>query len=187
MGGMPKGLETVGGIRIIDRVVSAVMRVTPDIVLSANNAEASQWLINVTIVRDATAGFGGISGIQAALSFQRNALVVAWDMPFVTGELLNALAAAGVENGADAVVPESHSPHGIEPFCAWYAASARDTVDRFLEDGGRSAWELVKRLPRVHRLPLSVTARFGDPRTLFLSVNSPQDLARARAIAETPQ
>jgi hypothetical protein len=36
-------------------------------------------------------------------------------------------------------------------------------------------------------VPLSVSARFGDPDTLFLSVNTPQDLARARDIAETLQ
>ena len=187
MGGTLKGLETVGGVRIIDRVVSAMKMVTSDIVLSANHADASKWLVNVAIVSDKVAGFGGISGILSALSLHRNVLVVAWDMPFVVGDLLNTIAAAGVEHGADAAVPASHSPHGIEPFCAWYAASAHASIERFLAGGGRSAWELVSRLPRVHRVPLSVSARFGDPDTLFLSVNTPEDLARARAIAETLQ
>jgi molybdopterin-guanine dinucleotide biosynthesis protein A len=187
MGGTPKGLETIGGVRIIDRVVSALQTVTSDIVLSANRADASKWLMNVAILSDRTAGIGGISGILSALSMQRNVLVVAWDMPFVAGDLLNAIATAGVEHGADAAIPESHSPHGIEPFCAWYAASAHASIERFLAGGGRSAWELVSRLPRVHRVPLAISARFGDPDTLFLSVNTPRDLARARAIAETLQ
>jgi molybdopterin-guanine dinucleotide biosynthesis protein A len=161
--------------------------VTTDIVLSANHPESQKWLEDVPIVPDNRAGSGGVSGILAALSFRRDVLVVAWDMPFVPGGLLAAIASAGVAHGVHAVVPESESPHGVEPFCAWYAARARTSVDQFLAKRGRSASDLVARLPSVHRLPLTVTARFGDPRILFLSVNTPQDLERARAIANAAQ
>lgn len=187
MGGTLKGLETVGGARIIDRVVSALGVVTSDIVLSANDPSAAKWLSNVAIMSDKQPGTGGISGVHAALSLGRDVIVVAWDMPFVSGDLLGAIAAAGLEHRADAAIPESDSPHRMEPFCAWYAASAFEPIDRFLADGGGSARDLVARLPRVHRIPMSETSRFGDPRVLFLSVNTPADLHRARDIADSPR
>ena len=168
-------------------MVSAIKMVTAEIVLSANHPDAPKWLSDVAIMSDKLAGFGGISGILAALSVRRNALVAAWDMPFISGHLLEAIARAGVEQGVDAVVPESDSPYGFEPFCAWYAASAQAPIERYLAEGGGSASDLVARLPRVHRMPRSVTERFGDPGVLFFSVNTPQDLARARAIADTAQ
>ena len=187
MGGSLKGLELVGGRRIIDRVVSAIKMVTPDIVLSANHQNAVTWLEHVAIVSDKSPGLGGISGIHAALSLRLDVLVVAWDMPFVTGSLLSAIATAGIETGAEAVIPQSDSPNGIEPFCAWYSSSAFATIDAFLQAGGGSARDLVGRLQRVHFIPREVSARFGDPDALFLSVNTAEDLERARAIAETAQ
>jgi molybdopterin-guanine dinucleotide biosynthesis protein A len=130
---------------------------------------------------------GGISGVHAGLSAGRNVLVVAWDMPFVSGELLRSIMAAGVAHAADAAIPESDSPHGFEPFCAWYSVSALPAMDRFLDAGGGSARDFLSLLPHVQRIPQSVTAQFGDPRVLFLSVNTAEDLARARAIAEKAQ
>ena len=187
MGGSLKGLERVGGRRIIDRVVSAIKQVTPDVSLSANHPEALNWLKGVAILADKTSGFGGISGVHAALSIGRDTLVVAWDMPFVTGDLLDAIVSAGIRSGADAAVPLSDSPHGIEPFCAWYSVRARQAIEGFLARGGGSARDFLSGLPRVHHVSAAVTARFGDPRVLFMSVNTEADLALARAIAEKAQ
>ena len=182
-----KGLEHVGRTRIIDRVVSAIKMVTPDVVLSANHEDAPMWLENVAVVADKSTGIGGIAGIHAALSSGRDVIVVAWDMPFVTGDLLQVIVSEGVEHGADAAVPRSDSPFGVEPFCAWYTARALEPMGRFLAEGGGSARDLLARLPRVRYIPRSVTARFGDPHLLFFSVNTAEDLARARAILDTAQ
>lgn len=108
-------------------------------------------------------------------------------MPFVTGDLLQVIVNEGVEHGADAAVPRSDSPFGVEPFCAWYSARALEPMGRFLAAGAGSARDLLARLSRVHYVPQSVTARFGDPRVLFFSVNTAEDLARARAIAGASQ
>ena len=105
-------------------------------------------------------------------------------MPFVTADLLADIVAAGREHEAEAAVPQSSSPNGIEPFCAWYSAAAREPLETFLIGGGGSARAFLELLPHVHRIPLGRTTRFGDPTALFLSVNTPEDLARARAIAE---
>lgn len=133
---------------------------------------------------------GGLAGIYAGLTHgrvDRDLLAVAWDMPFVHPDLLVRMVAVGLEESANAVVPESDSPNGIEPFCAWYSASAREPLEDFLARGGGSAGSFLSLLPRVHRFPLSQTRQFGDPAVLFLSVNTPADLSRARAIADAAE
>ena len=50
-GGLPKGLERVGGKRIIDRVAGALLEVTDDLLLVANSPDADTWLPGVAIGR----------------------------------------------------------------------------------------------------------------------------------------
>ena len=183
MGGVPKGLEQVGDARIIDRVAMSLREVTPDLLLVANHPDADSWMKGVPVVADLHAGVGGLAGVEAALGRGRDALVVAWDMPFVTGALLQALLAAARDSDADVVLPESDSPHGSEPFCAFYSVRLRDSLTRFLDGGGGPAHEFLARLSRVRRLTSAEIGRIGDARRLFLSINTPADLERARAMA----
>jgi molybdopterin-guanine dinucleotide biosynthesis protein A len=183
MGGTPKGLELVGGRRIIDRVADALREIASDIVLVANDPAATTWLPGVRLLRDHHMGAGGLAGIEAALTAGRDAVVVAWDMPFVNGDILRALDLAARTDDADLALPESDSPYGFEPFCAWYAARVRPALSAFLEAGGGAARDFIRTLPRVRLLSAADVARIGDARRLFFSVNSPEDLARARAMA----
>jgi molybdopterin-guanine dinucleotide biosynthesis protein A len=183
LGGSPKGLEVVGESRIVDRVASALKPVSDELVLIANVAEADQWLTGVTVIRDLHAGAGGLAGVEAALTRGRDALVVAWDMPFVTTRLLAALVELAHRADAAITLPESESPFGYEPLCAYYSIRLREALRVFLDAGGGAAHDFIARTQDVHTLPISAVRGFGDPRQLFFSVNTPDDLVRARAIA----
>lgn len=187
LGGIPKGLETIGPTRIIDRVERALHPVTPEIWLAANDPDASTWLRGVPVLEDLNAGRGGLAGVQAALARGRDVIVVAWDMPFVTTRLLRALHATAVERRADAVLPSSDSPHGFEPFCAFYSARLAKPLTAFLESGGGAAHEFIDSVDRLQVLPDDVVRELGDPARLFFSVNTPDELARARAMAQLPE
>ena len=52
-GGEPKGLRPVGGVRILDRVASALRTVTSDLVVIANAPDTERWLAGVPVRRDA--------------------------------------------------------------------------------------------------------------------------------------
>lgn len=181
LGGAPKGLEVVAGRRIIDRVADALREVTSEVVLAANDPAATEWLPGARVVRDAHEGRGGLAGVEAALG-DPGVVVVAWDMPFVTAELLRAIVGASRAHSADVVVPESESPYGFEPFCAFFSARLAPALAAFLERGG-AARDFVRQVERVHRIPIAEVARIGDPRRLFFSVNTPDDLERARTMA----
>lgn len=171
---------------MIDLVAGALAQVTDLVVVAANDPEASTWLgMHEAIpLSDRHPGMGGLAGVEAALTYHSAVIVVAWDMPFVSARLLEAILEAARVHDSDAVVPESLSPHGIEPFCAFYSERVREPLARFLERGGGAAHEFVTRLPHLHRLPLAEVRRTGDPDRLFFSVNTPEDLERARAMAK---
>lgn len=187
-GGLPKGLERVGGERIIDRVAKALRAVTDDLLLIANDPGAGDWLPGVRVAADARPGEGALGGLHAALTHADGDIVlVAWDMPFVSASLLGTLRARGEGHGshdeADAVLPESDgSRRGVEPLCAWYSARCLPAVTAALDAGDRRVIAFHDAV-RTVRLGIDDVRAFGDPARLFANVNSPGELAAAEAIA----
>lgn len=182
-GGLPKGLEHVGGRRIVDRVADALRAVTDDLLLVANDPGAGAWLPGVRHAEDVLPGEGSLGGIHAALVHAScPVLVVAWDMPFVPSELLARLRELG--QSADAAVPESGSRRGVEPLCAWYAPACIPAIERSLAAEDRRVVAFFDTV-RVARLPADQVAAFGDPEWIFMNVNTPDELVRAEAHATT--
>ena len=179
-GGRPKGLEQVGGVRILDRVVDAMIEAFGDPpLLVANAPDAATWRPGLEVVGDERPGMGALGGLYTAVVRGPAPVVVAaWDMPFVPRGLLAALA-AGLD-GADACLPESDGRRGLEPLCAAYGPACRTAIERALDEGDLRAIGFHRHI-RVGILPLDQVRRFGDPGTLFQNVNSPQELARAEA------
>lgn len=183
-GGRPKGLESVGGARIIDRVARALRQVTDDLLLVANAPDAADWLPGVRTVPDLRAGDGALGGVHTALATaETDILLVAWDMPFVSPALLGLLRAEGEAAGADAMLPESDaSRRGVEPLCAWYASRCLPAVRTALEAGDRRVIAFLDQV-QAGRLPRARVATFGDPDRLFRNVNTAEELAAAEAMA----
>jgi molybdopterin-guanine dinucleotide biosynthesis protein A len=184
-GGRPKGLVTVGGRRIIDRVAGALREVSDELLLIANDESAGSWQRGVSHASDVLVGQGSIGGIHAALSHAGTAvLVVAWDMPFVHPGLLQELRRLGEGGNADAAVPESDSRRGLEPLCAYYAPQCVGAIELAIAAGDRRVVGFFGSV-RVARLPADAVSAFGDPRWLFMNVNSPEDLASAEEYASS--
>ncbi|TFG53356.1 MAG: hypothetical protein E4H37_03390, partial [Gemmatimonadales bacterium] len=67
-GGTPKGLEQVGGRRVIDRLVDAfVQGIGEPPLLVANAPEASAWCPGIRVVRDLIPGAGSLGGLYTAV------------------------------------------------------------------------------------------------------------------------
>jgi molybdopterin-guanine dinucleotide biosynthesis protein A len=180
-GGRPKGLVAVGGRRILDRVVDAVAAVTGATpLLVANAPEGPTWRPDLRTVADTRPGYGSLGGIYTAIQAgPEPVLCVAWDMPFVTPELLAALAQGSA--AYDAFLPESDGRRGVEPLCAVYGPACGPAIERQLERGDLRAIGFHTDVS-VGTLPLERVQAFGDPAVLFLNVNTPEDLKRAEAV-----
>lgn len=178
-GGLPKGLERVGGNRIIDRVAAALAEVTDELLLIANDPAAEDWLPGVDRASDVLPDLGSLGGIHAAIVRAGGpALVVAWDMPFVPSGLLRVLRDVGERPGTDAAVPESGSRRGVEPLCAYYTPGCIPAIERRLELGDRRVIGFYDDVQLV-RIDAATVATFGDADFLFMNVNTPDDLALA--------
>jgi len=182
-GGSPKGLLTVGGRRILDRVVDAVQAVTgtPPLLI-ANASDAAAWRPDLTTLADARPGLGTLGGIYTAVTAVPGpVLCVAWDMPFVPEALLRVLSDRMATGSYDAVLPESSGRRGLEPLCAVYGPACGPAIARRLDQGDLMAISFHADV-RVGIVPLAEVRRFGDPDELFFNVNTPDDLARAEAL-----
>ncbi len=187
-GGRPKGLEVVQGKRIIDRVANALRGALPEtgrqLLLVANDPAATRWLPGVPVVADVRPGFGSLGGLLTALaSVGGPVLVLAWDMPFVPGELLRTLRIEGESGPYDAVVPSSGSRRGVEPLCAYYTPDCAAPIAHRLDAGDRRMIGFLEDV-RVHRLAPAAVRRFGDPARIFLNINEPADLTTAEGLTD---
>lgn len=181
-GGRPKGLEVVGGQRILDRVVDALVDAfgTPPILI-ANDPAAATWRPDLELHADLRPGEGALGGILSAVHVGAGAPVVvaAWDMPFIPAGLLRALAAGLAHH--DAVLPASDGRRGVEPLLAAYAPACEAAIVRALDRGDRRAIAFHDAV-RVGILPLERVRAFGDPALIFLNVNTSDELAQAEAV-----
>jgi molybdopterin-guanine dinucleotide biosynthesis protein A len=178
--GRPKGLELVGGRRILDRVAETLVEAlgSPPL-LVANAPEAAAWRPDLELVADDRKGLGALGGIlTAVVKGPAPVVVVAWDMPFLSAPLLRALA-AGLET-ADACLPSSGGPRGLEPLCAAYGPACRAAIERSLDEGDLRAIGFHRFL-RVGILPIESVAGLVDPALAFFNVNTANDLAEAEA------
>lgn len=180
-GGRPKGLEPVGGERILDRLVDVcrdAFGVAP--ILVANDPEAPRWRPDLTTIPDVIPGEGALGGLLTALTAGAGApvVVVAWDMPFVPAPLLRALAAGLATH--DAVLPASDGRRGVEPLLAAYGPACLAPMTRALQRGDRRAIAFHGEV-KVGILSLDEVRAFGDPARIFLNVNTPDDLTTAEA------
>jgi molybdopterin-guanine dinucleotide biosynthesis protein A len=167
---------------MIDRIADALRPVTDELLLVANASDAEDWLPGARVLRDSGEQRGSLVALRTALAGAdgRDVLMVAWDMPFVTPDVLRFIASKLIAP-IDAAVPEL--PSGLEPFCAAYSQRCLPIVDRQLEAGNLRMAAFVDELRVVRRLGVSELTAFGDPSRLFLNVNTPADLARADALA----
>ncbi|MFN6962182.1 MAG: molybdenum cofactor guanylyltransferase [Pyrinomonadaceae bacterium] len=124
-------------------------------------------------------------GLATALAYAATdwTVVLACDLPLVTPALLERLASSGGE-AFDAVVPVQ--PDGrTQPLCALYR---RDVcLARADEQLASQNWSLQGLLEglRVRRVAFAEIADLAGSENFFLNVNTPDDLATARAIVRS--
>jgi molybdopterin-guanine dinucleotide biosynthesis protein A len=177
-GGKPKGLERVGGERILDRLVQVMRSALGELpLLVANAPDASEWHPGLRTVADVRPALGALGGIYTAVIESPAPVVcVAWDMPFVSESLIHGLA-EGLDRH-DAVLPESTGRRGVEPLCAAYGPACAEAIAQSLAAGDLRAIGFHDRI-KVGILPLEQTRSLEDPELLFFNVNTADDLARA--------
>jgi molybdopterin-guanine dinucleotide biosynthesis protein A len=181
MGGEPKALIELGGRRIIDRVLD-VLRVVADDLLIVTNTPELYASLGVPMVPDAFPDHGSLGGIYSGLwaASGHAAFTVACDMPFLVPEVARLV----IERAplADVVVPESGGR--FETLHACYAKACLGPMETRLRQG---RLKITGFFDDVRVLPIhdEEVAPFRSPEILFMNVNTPEELARARELVGT--
>jgi molybdopterin-guanine dinucleotide biosynthesis protein A len=178
-----KAFAEVGGVPIVQRVLSALRSVSDDVVMIANDPDAYAQL-GLPMRSDAVTSGAALAGLMTALQWseQRSCdgiVTVACDMPFANEELLAELVRVADVEAADVVAPESGGRRGVEPLCAFYRNTCINAIAAAIERDDLRMIGFYDDVKAV-QLPLDVVRRFGDPSILFMNVNTPEDLEAAR-------
>ncbi len=180
MGGESKALIELGGRRIIERIVEVLGSVLSDLLIVTNTPEPYGFL-GLPTVPDMFPDHGPLGGIYTGLRAAKGdaAFTVGCDMPFLRPEVVRLI--VGRAGEADVVIPRVGAHY--EPLHALYAKACLCHMEAQLE---AKDFRVVGFFPKVKVLEIreATVAPFGGPEVCFMNVNTPDDLARARAILE---
>lgn len=184
MGGGDKALLRIGGVSILERVLERLGPQTSGIILNANGDPRRFAPTGLPVVADDVPGFAGpLAGILAGLDWAAaHAPEIAWigsvpgDCPFLPRDLIARLHAARTDAGAPLACAKSgewrHPVAGL-----WPVALRDDLRHALVEENLRKIEIWTSR----HGVALAEwTDKPVDP---FFNVNTPEDAARAEAIA----
>ncbi len=178
MGGEPKALLEVGGRRIIERVLAAVAPAVDDLLIVTNTPDLYAFL-GLPMIPDAFPDHGSLGGIFSGLAAAKGDAVftVACDMPFLHPEVARLV--AGRAGEADVVIPRVGDM--LETMHASYAKACLPAMEARLREG---RFKIIGFFPdvRVVEIPEADVARHRAPDVLFMNVNTPAELARARTL-----
>lgn len=176
--GRDKLFLEVGGATLVGRVSAALSSRCEEVILVGGGPAPP----GVRAIGDDRPGQGPLAGMEAGLAAARHPLVfvAAGDMPFLRPELVDHLLAVVQDRGALAAVPDDG--RGTHPLCAAYSRAVLPHLRSALDGGVRAAREFLRALDGVVYVPEAELRSLGDPNLLLMNVNSPDDLARARAL-----
>jgi molybdopterin-guanine dinucleotide biosynthesis protein A len=178
MGGEPKALLDLGGRRIIDRVVDALSAVLPDLLVVTNTPDAYAFL-GLPMTPDALPDSGSLGGIYSGLrAVQGDAIfTVACDMPFLTPAAIRLILQHARD--ADVVIPRVGDQ--LETLHALYGLGCLAPMEARITAGKLKITGFFPDV-RVLEIPEAEISRVADPSVIFMNVNTPDELARARAL-----
>jgi molybdopterin-guanine dinucleotide biosynthesis protein A len=172
--GRDKSALVVGDRRILDWQLAALRGHAARIVIVGGPQRGGED--GVEVIPDRLPGIGALGGLYTALvsATAERTLVLACDMPFVTGAFLEYLARCSV--GYDAAAPRDR--RGLHPLCAVYARAAAPLIRRSIDEGVRKVREAIEPL-RIRVIEGAALEPFDPAGRLLENVNTPDDYARA--------
>lgn len=179
MGGQPKALLELGGRRIIERVLDAIAPVVDDVLVVTNTPELYAFL-GLPMVADVYPDHGSLGGIFSGLTAATGdaAFTVACDMPFLHRDVARLVVARAGEG--DVVVPRVGQQ--METMHAVYGKACLGPIEARLTAGRLKIVGFFDSV-RVVEIDEADVARHRAPDVVFMNVNTPEELARARALA----
>lgn len=178
--GRDKALLQIGGRTMIEQIVAQTADLGGDQIVITNTPERYKYL-GLPTFPDVLPDKGALGGLYTAIHYaaQPYALTLACDMPFVNVPLLQRMLALAAD--FDAVIPRVNGE--AEPFRAVYSKACLGPIRRALEAGQMRVISFFGEV-RLRWLEEDEIDQFDPQRRSFFNVNTPEDLAKAQAMAQ---
>ncbi len=179
--GKDKALLEISGAALVVRAARLAAAECAPVTIVGRLEDSARF--GFPAIADERPRLGPLGGILTALDHTAAAwnLILACDLPYLTGEWLRFLISRARASRAQVVLPVSAS--GPEPLCAVYhRASARPIRSR-LEQGILKITEAIE-AAGVERISPEEILPFDARGVLFQNLNTPADYERARADLE---
>ncbi len=180
--GSDKALAQIGGVPMLLRMTALLEEVTGGAEVIAPAGRYAE--LGVRVVPDRWPGEGPLGGIATALSHAGEtlgrrewAIILGCDLPYVSREWLEFLAATASASSAQAVVPVTQN--GAEPLCACYRVTAGCAIAEMMGRGVRKITTALAEL-RTETLDEGRWKRFDTAGRLFLNMNTAADYQEIR-------
>ena len=187
--GADKALVEFAGRTLLSRMCELIAATTGSVHVVAPAGRYSNQALS--LIEDRWPDQGPLGGIITALRATQESnsvepwnLMVSCDMPFLTREWLEYLAARAAANHAEVVVPRSRFV--LEPLCACWRTSATPSLQAAFDQGVRKVTDAMKRL-RMEILDETHWKRFDSAGRLFWNMNTPRDYQAALLMSETSE
>jgi len=188
MGGGDKPMRTIGGLTIMERVISRLAPQCDRLILNANGDPSRFGAFGLPVVPDNIEGFAGpLAGVLAALDWSaayqpdiKWVLSTATDCPFLPRDLVKRLHQARAAEGSQIAVAASggHVHHVV----ALWNVSLRDQLRHALtkEDIRKVGFWMARYKPTTVTWP-------DTPLDPFFNANTIEDIAEAEQLAALDQ
>lgn len=167
-----KAFLEFGGQTMLDRAVGAMASACESVAVVGDRAKFAKYSM---VVADIFPGCGPLGGIHAALrqSSAEFNLVLAVDMPLVSGALLSFLLRAAQANSAMVTVPRVDQR--LQPLCAVYRQAFFMAAERALQAGMYKVNAVFSR-ESLYVIEEEELLAAGFSVRSFFNVNTPHDL-----------
>ena len=197
MGGGDKGMIALGGLSLLDRVITRFSPQVQALALNANGDPSRFQALGLPVLKDSIEGYvGPLAGVLAGLdwAYERGAehvVSVASDTPFFPETLVPGLLEASKAEGKPIALAASRDPKkGIvrQPVFGLWPVSLREDLRGALNGGLRKivVWADIHGAASAlfePETPMAETLCI-DP---FFNINTPQDIAIAVGLIEGVQ
>lgn len=188
--GCDKARMAFCGEPLIERVLGRLAPVAGELVVTTSRLSEIAYLEECTfdglrprVVMDVDGPAGAMRGIASSLAAARLPLVaiVACDMPFVSPELIGALADRVEAEALDVCVPREE--RGIEPLCAvWRRDACAPVAQELLACDRQRIRCLINRVQAGYMDEPQIVKAAGST-LCFENVNTPEEFAAAELLA----